>query len=287
MFPDGSWRVGDLHVIHPPSLRYFKAHLVHEESGDYVVEGDQRMPVDVQGPAFHVVSAGARPRGRGEARAVLDDGSVEKVGDHALGMNRETGRFECRVRGGDFRALLVRGPHQVLMEHLEEEGGRFYLRVGHAADRRADVTPAARRPRARQPAASPGARRGQWRWAPPPCRSSRATRCSGAQARPRRRRGARLPRGRRARAAWARCSRTRSYLVNLAADQPGVPGPEPRHAGGGGARAATRLGIPHVVVHPGAHMGAGEAAGLRAVAESLDDGARPHARPRTSPSCSR
>ena len=129
MYPDGSWRVGDLHVIHPPSLRYFKSHLRHEGSGDHVVDGDQRMPVEVSGPAFHAVSLVLDP-GRGEARVVLDDGSVEPIGENALGMNRETGRFECRVRGGDFTALVVRGPHQVLMEHLEEEGGRFYLRVG-------------------------------------------------------------------------------------------------------------------------------------------------------------
>jgi hypothetical protein len=65
-----------------------------------------------------------------EARAVLDDGSVERIDDQALGMNRETGRFECRVRGGHFTALLVRGPHQALIDHLEEERGAFHLRVG-------------------------------------------------------------------------------------------------------------------------------------------------------------
>jgi hypothetical protein len=129
VFPDGSWRVGDHHVIHPPSLRHFRAHLVHEDSGDYIVQGKQRMPVEVGGPAFHAVSLVLDGEAQ-EARVVLDDGSVERVGDGDLGMNRETGRFECRVRRGDFRALLVRGPHQILMEHLEEEKGAFYLRVG-------------------------------------------------------------------------------------------------------------------------------------------------------------
>jgi hypothetical protein len=129
VFPDGSWRVGDLHVIHPPSLRYFKSHLIHEGAGDYIVDGSQRMPVEVRGPAFHAVSLVLEPEEQ-EARVVLDDGSVEPIGDDALGMNRETGRFECRVRGGQFTALLVRGPHQALMEHLEEDGGRFFLRVG-------------------------------------------------------------------------------------------------------------------------------------------------------------
>jgi hypothetical protein len=127
--PDGSWRVGDVHVIHPPSLRYFKSHLLFEEGGALIVDGDQRMKVEVEGPAFQVTSL-VLDTERGEARVVLDDGTVEKVADDALGMNRETGRFESRVREGRATALLARGPHQTLLEHLEEDKGRFFLRVG-------------------------------------------------------------------------------------------------------------------------------------------------------------
>jgi hypothetical protein len=126
---DGTWRVGDVHVIHPPSLRYFKSHLAFEEGGAFVVDGGQRMKVDVEGPAFQVTSL-VLDGDRGEARVVLDDGTVEKVTDDALGMNRDTGRFESRVRAGRATALLARGPHQTLLEHLEEVKGRFFLRVG-------------------------------------------------------------------------------------------------------------------------------------------------------------
>jgi hypothetical protein len=129
VFPDGSWRVGELHVVHPRSLRYFKSHLVREGSGAFIVDGPQRMPVSVEGPAFQAMSL-VLDADREEARLVLDDGTVEVVGDEDLGMNRDSGRFEARVRGGAFSALLVRGPHHVLLEHLEEEGGRFFLRVG-------------------------------------------------------------------------------------------------------------------------------------------------------------
>lgn len=129
VFPDGSWRVGDYHVIHPPSLRYFKAHLVAENGAAYIVDGPQRMEVEVGGPAFRVVTL-VLDEEKEEARAVLDDGSVEQVEDGALGMNRETGRFECNVRQGGFRAALGRGPHQALLDHMEEEAGRFFLRVG-------------------------------------------------------------------------------------------------------------------------------------------------------------
>jgi hypothetical protein len=67
---------------------------------------------------------------KGEARVVLDDGTVENVTDDALGMSRESGRFESRVRADRAAALLARGPHQTLLEHLEEDKGRFFLRVG-------------------------------------------------------------------------------------------------------------------------------------------------------------
>jgi len=129
VYPDGSWRVGDVHVIHPPSLRYFKSHLVFEEGGAFIVDGDQRMKVDVKGPAFQVTSL-VLDADQGEARVVLDDGTVESVADDALGMNRETGRFESRVREGRATALLARGPHQTLLEHVEEDKGRFFLHVG-------------------------------------------------------------------------------------------------------------------------------------------------------------
>ena len=129
VFPDGSWRVGEHHVIHPRSLRYFKSHLVREPGGAFIVDGPQRMPVAVEGPAFQVLTL-VLDEEREEARLVLDDGTVEVVEEDALGMSGESGRFESRVRGGAFTAMLVRGPHQALLEHLEEDGGRFFLRVG-------------------------------------------------------------------------------------------------------------------------------------------------------------
>ena len=93
------------------------------------MDGSQRMSVLVEGPAFQVTSL-VLDQDKGEARVVLDDGTVETVTDDALGMNRETGRFESRVRGGRATALLARGPHQTLLEHTEEIQGRFFLRVG-------------------------------------------------------------------------------------------------------------------------------------------------------------
>jgi hypothetical protein len=127
--PDGSWRVGELPVVHPAGLRYLKERVRHEDAGDFVVEGAQRMPVAVAGPAFEVTRLELDPA-HDSACVVLDDGTAEPIRDDALGMSADTGRFECRVRDGRFAALFGRGPHQTLLEHVEEAGGRFFLRVG-------------------------------------------------------------------------------------------------------------------------------------------------------------
>ncbi|HET9315710.1 MAG TPA: hypothetical protein VFQ51_08975 [Vicinamibacteria bacterium] len=126
---DGSWRVGDRPVLHQEGLRYLKARLVHDDQGDFVVDGTQRVPVVVEGPAFEVVALRIDDT-RDEAWVFLDDRSAEALGDDALGMSETSGRFECRVRDGCFVALLGRGPHQTLLEHVEEDGGRFFLRAG-------------------------------------------------------------------------------------------------------------------------------------------------------------
>jgi hypothetical protein len=127
--PDGTWVVGNEPVAHDRSLFYFKSHLVFEDGGAFVVDGARRLDVVVEGPAFQVVLLAVDPM-RGEARATLDDGTQEAISDESLGMDAERGRFECAVRGGRARAALSRGAHQVLLDHAEEEEGRFYLRAG-------------------------------------------------------------------------------------------------------------------------------------------------------------
>lgn len=61
-----------------------------------------------------------------------------------------------------------------------------------------------------------------------------------------------------------------SYLINLASVVPDFL-EKSRAALAEEIRRCHALGIPSVVVHPGAHMGAGEAAGLATIARSLDD----------------
>ena len=107
VMPDGSWRIGELQVIHPPTLRYLKSHLVFEDGGAFVADG-----------------------ARGAARAVLDDGSEEPVRGESLGMDPQTGRFHCVVREGRAQAVLSRGAHQTLLAHAGQEGGQFFLQAG-------------------------------------------------------------------------------------------------------------------------------------------------------------
>jgi hypothetical protein len=127
--PDGTWRVGDHQVLHPPTLRYLKSHLTAADGATFVADGEQRVPIQVEGPPFEVTTLVLDEAG-GKVAVVLDDGSTEPVRDASLGMNEETGRFECTVRGGAFRARLSRGAHQMLLDNVVEEDGAFFLRVG-------------------------------------------------------------------------------------------------------------------------------------------------------------
>lgn len=124
---DGAWRVGGFPVIHAPSLRHLKSRLVFEEQGAFIVDGTERLPVILEGPPFEVVTLRLDPA-KGELHAILDDGTDEDVSDAA--MNESTGRFECLCRGGRARAVFSRAAHQVLIDHLVEEAGSFFLYVG-------------------------------------------------------------------------------------------------------------------------------------------------------------
>jgi hypothetical protein len=132
---DGRWSVGEFRIVHAPSLRFLKERLVFEEAGAFLVQGERRLPVVVEGPAFEVTELRLVPDS-GEARAVLDDGSEEVLGPDSLATDARSGRAECTARDGRARAAFSRGAHQALLEHVEEVGGRFFLRVG---DRRLPI----------------------------------------------------------------------------------------------------------------------------------------------------
>ena len=127
MAANGAWSVGGLPIRHLPSLRLLKSRLRFGDEGAFLMDGPVRLPVQVEGPPFEVERL-RLDAALGEVKAVLDDGSEEAIGD--MGMDADSGRFVCAVRSGRARALLSRAAHQALLEHLEQENGRFVLVVG-------------------------------------------------------------------------------------------------------------------------------------------------------------
>jgi hypothetical protein len=126
---DGSWRVGGFPILHAASLRHLKSRLVFEDDQAFIEDGDRRLVVEVEGPAFEV-SVLRLDRGEERAFVRLDDGSEEAVDGGSLSMNAETGRFESLARQGRARAVFSRSAHQTLIDNLEEDGGAFFLRIG-------------------------------------------------------------------------------------------------------------------------------------------------------------
>ncbi|HXK10545.1 MAG TPA: hypothetical protein VMT70_12925 [Vicinamibacteria bacterium] len=126
---NGGWNVGEFRIVHLPSLRFLKSRLVFEDEGAFLVEGERRLAVEVEGPAFEVTEL-RLDAATGEARVVLDDGSEEVLGPDSLATEGPSGRIECLVRRGRARAVFSRAAHQALLAHVEETRGRFHLRVG-------------------------------------------------------------------------------------------------------------------------------------------------------------
>jgi hypothetical protein len=124
---EGAWTVGGLPIRHLPSLRMLKSQLRFEDEGAFLLDGRVRLPVQIEGPPFEVSSL-RLDLTSGEARALLDDGSEETLTE--IGMDRETGRFVCPVRGGKARAVLSRAAHQTLLQYVEQENGAFFVHVG-------------------------------------------------------------------------------------------------------------------------------------------------------------
>jgi hypothetical protein len=127
--PDGTWRVGDVPVEHATTLRWLKQHLQFEQGGAFVVDGAQRLPVRVEGPAFEVQHL-RFDAAAGELHAQLDDGSEEPLRDGSLGLDEASGRFYCAVRRGRGRASLSRAALQQILDHVSEHEGGFALEVG-------------------------------------------------------------------------------------------------------------------------------------------------------------
>ncbi len=136
MLPDGSWRVGDLPVSHPRRLRFLKQRLAFENGGAFIVDGNERRPVAVEGPPFQV-DAVVFDAEKGEVRVQLDDGTQEALRDPLIRMNPETGRFECNVKGGQALAVFSQVAHDTVLEQLEQDG-EFFIPLG---GRRCRVVP--------------------------------------------------------------------------------------------------------------------------------------------------
>src|SRR5579859_1166233 len=119
ILPDGSWRIGAIPLSHPRRLRQLKQRLEFADGTAYLVDGERRLPVTLEGPPFQVDSIDFDAE-RGEVQVNLDDGTKELLRDPVIRMNPETGKFECAAKEGRTRAVFSRVAHDTLLQMLEE-----------------------------------------------------------------------------------------------------------------------------------------------------------------------
>ncbi len=123
---DGRWYANDEPVTHERLARFFSRYLRRKPDGSgYEVWVDERFHADVEVEDTPYVVTAVQRDAEGAWQVCLNDGRWEPLVIESLSSGSD-GALYCSVPNGE-RARFLRQPQAYLLEHVEEEGGLFYL----------------------------------------------------------------------------------------------------------------------------------------------------------------
>ena len=124
---DGVWTHMGARFENERVINLFSRSVNRTEGGTWILEvGRFTYPIEVEDAGFFVETVDWH-----EETPVmrLSDGTQEPLKGDGLVYEGE-GRLYHLIRGGKFKARLLRGPYYKLMERLEEREGKIYLKIG-------------------------------------------------------------------------------------------------------------------------------------------------------------
>jgi hypothetical protein len=129
---EGGWYHKGAEMVHREFIRLFYEHMEMDAEGRYVIHWQgERCYVDVEDTAFvvrRVSYLSGKAGHRGALILSLSDDSTEALAEETLVIGKENVLY-CTVKKGAFPARFNRAAYYQLAEHVEEEGGQFYLSV--------------------------------------------------------------------------------------------------------------------------------------------------------------
>jgi hypothetical protein len=124
---NGQWIADGYEITHEPTRKLFARSLFKDEQGYYLHIGREVKRIAVEDTAYFVHRVEGDPT-RG-IRVVLNDDAEEPLDPATL--SYRPGRLVCRVtrRGDSEEARFLHAPYFDLLQHLEEDGSEYFLRI--------------------------------------------------------------------------------------------------------------------------------------------------------------
>ena len=130
MDKEGRWFSSQGEITHPGVKRYFQS-ILHERDGKYMLDnGREQIPVKAEGFIFFVEAIREREwKGKPWIWLVINDGTEEPLKVESLRLLPDNS-FVCSIKNGRFKAKFTLSSYWQLVEHIVEENGRFYIKIG-------------------------------------------------------------------------------------------------------------------------------------------------------------
>jgi len=128
---DGTWSSDYGEVKHPRIKRYL-SQILKEENGNFTVsDGKSSARVKVEETPFFV-EAIREEKKAGKTTGILliiNDDTIEKLDPSTLKIKKDNSII-CKIKNGRFKAKFTLSAYWQLIEHVIEEEGKFYLKLG-------------------------------------------------------------------------------------------------------------------------------------------------------------
>ncbi|RLB09928.1 MAG: hypothetical protein DRG39_07015 [Deltaproteobacteria bacterium] len=125
---EGIWYHKGAQIIRKDIIKFFYEHMELDEQGRYIISWkNERCVVDVMDTAFFVQRV---DKIDGDFLLYISDETEERLDPESLYIGKDNVLY-CQIKAGRFPARFVRPAYYQIAEYIEEENGRFFLKVNN------------------------------------------------------------------------------------------------------------------------------------------------------------
>ena len=123
---DGNWFHKGAQIIRKDIIKFFYEHMELDEHGRYIISWrDEKCVVYVADTAFFVQRV---DKTDGNFLLYISDETQEKLDPQSLYIGKDNVLY-CKIKDGKFPARFLRPAYYQITKYIEEENGKFFLKV--------------------------------------------------------------------------------------------------------------------------------------------------------------